>query len=74
MIYEIVRAVEHGEKVPAVDGTTTEISNLRGDKFWAKPTVGGKDIMVCFDSCPNTGWFDQNAALVSLIQSIPPYA
>jgi hypothetical protein len=74
VIYEITRQVEYGEKIPAIDGTMTDVSNLRGDKFWSKPTTGGKEIMVCFDSWQKNRWLDQNAALVRLIQALPPYA
>jgi hypothetical protein len=74
VLYEVTRPVENSEKVPGIDGTMTEISNLRGHLFWAKPAPEGKEMVVCLESIQARGWLDQNAALVSLIESLPPYA
>lgn len=45
--YKLVRPVEHGECLP--DGYT-KISNLRNDKWWAKPEgLDQKEAVVCLN-------------------------
>lgn len=44
--YELIRPVEHGECLP---DNATKISNLLGEKWWAKPQgLDQKEIVVCF--------------------------
>jgi hypothetical protein len=73
ILFIVTRQVEHGETVPDDLGEMIQLSNIRGDKFWAKPLPDGKEILVCFDSCQQRHWFQRTQAIVTLLETIAPY-
>lgn len=51
---ELVRRVNHGERVTLQTGEIVEVFNLRQDKWWAR-TIPGNDqslVLVCLDPIP----------------------
>lgn len=64
----ISSVVEDGEKV-TLNGQTLEVSNMRGNKFWATAPGSDQKIMVCCDPLETEARQICRKAMVDLLET-----